>query len=184
MRWYAAPDSGVELHMEIRTLTPDDADAFQRLRLRGLLECPTAFASSYAEEQGETVADVAKRLSVEGDGAVLGAFQGRALVGILGVQREGMIKLSHKAFIWGMYVAPEARRNGISTLLLQRALLFAAEDLRAMQVNLGVNTKNNAALAVYRRFGFKVYGHEQGFLRVDGELHDEYHMVCQLSGAV
>lgn len=136
------------------------------------------------EEQGETVAAVAKRLSVTSDGAVVGAFHGRALLGIVGIQREGMIKLSHKAFIWGMYVAPEARHTGIAAALLERTLQYAAEELRAMQVNLGVNTKNDAALALYRKFSFKAHGHEHGFLLVDGELHDEYHMVRHVSRAV
>src|SRR5688572_29853652 len=36
--------------MQIRALTPKDAAAFAALRLRGLQECPEAFASSYEEE--------------------------------------------------------------------------------------------------------------------------------------
>ena len=167
--------------MEIRTLSPQDAAAFRALRLRGLLECPAAFASSYAEEVGDAVAVVAERLSPKGDGSILGAFQEHALVGVVGIRREGMVKLAHKAFIWGMYVAPEARRRGIGAALMERAMQYATAELRVKQVNLGVNTENKAALALYRKLGFREYGHEHGFLLVDGVLHDEYHMVCHVT---
>jgi RimJ/RimL family protein N-acetyltransferase len=167
--------------MEIHTLLPQHAEAFRALRLRGLLECPAAFASSYAEEHRDTIEVIAQRLSHKSDGAIFGAFREEALVGVVGVQRERMVKLAHKAFIWGMYVAPEARRGGIGAALMERAMLYATAELRVKQVNLGVNTKNEAALALYRKLGFKEYGHERDFLLVDGVLHDEYHMVCHVA---
>src|SRR2546429_9401473 len=46
--------------MQIRNLGPADAAAFQALRLRGLLECPTSFASSYEEEYRDDIEIVAE----------------------------------------------------------------------------------------------------------------------------
>jgi ribosomal protein S18 acetylase RimI-like enzyme len=94
-----------------------------------------------------------------------------------------MAKLAHKAFIWGVYVAPEARGLGVGTKVVRHALSYAADTLRVRQVNLGVNTKNTAAVALYRKLGFVEYGLERGFLLVAGELHDEYQMVCLLRDA-
>jgi len=45
--------------MQLRTLTPEDASVFQELRLQGLREAPTAFASSYEEECDTPLAAVA-----------------------------------------------------------------------------------------------------------------------------
>lgn len=45
------------------------------------------------------------------------------------------------------------------------------------QINLGVNAANFAALAFYESCGFKPFGLERGFMMLDGELHDEVHMV-------
>ncbi len=169
--------------MLIRTLTPKDAAAFQALRLRGLKECPEAFASSYEEEVGTLPAEIERRLKPRPDSAVVGAFREGELLALTGVQREGMAKLEHKAFIWGVYVAPEVRGNGVGSKVVSYALTYAAESLGVRQVNLGVNTRNTAAVALYGKLGFVQYGLERGFLLVGGELHDEYQMVCVVRGA-
>ena len=169
--------------MTIRALQSEDAQQFQSLRLRGLSECPTAFASSYEEEAGMPLVEVATRLRGKPDGAIFGWFAGTQLLGIVGVQRERMQKLAHKAYIWGMYVAPEARRGGIGRQLLTHALAYAGNDLGVRQVNLRVNTRNVAALKLYESLGFSVYGTERGFLSVNAMLHDEHQLVRNLTSA-
>ncbi len=163
--------------MEIRALGPEDATAFQALRLQGLLECPTAFASSHTEEVGTALTVVAERLAMQNDRAVFGAFDAGVLVGIVGVRRESMRKLAHKAHVWGVYVAPAARGTGTGRTLLAAALGFAANQLGVRQVTLGVNEQNAAAIALYRGLGFETFGVERGFLCIDGVLHDELQMV-------
>ena len=169
--------------MHIRALAPQDATAFQELRLRGLQECPEAFASSYEEEVGTPLTEVEKRLQPKADSAIFGAFQGAKLCALVGLQREGMAKLAHKSFIWGVYVSPEARGQGVGAQILSHALSHAAEVLGTRQVNLGVNTKNSAAVALYKKLGFVEYGLERGYLLVGGVLHDEYQMVCHVASA-
>ncbi|MES2959744.1 MAG: GNAT family N-acetyltransferase [Pseudomonadota bacterium] len=167
--------------MQVRILVPDDAAAFQALRLQGLLECPSAFASSHEEEVATPIATVAQRLAAQPDRATFGAFDGEALVGVLGLQREAMRKLAHKATLWGMYVAPRARRDGVGARLVGAALAHASRPMGVRQVTLGVNAANPAALALYRRLGFEAFGLEPGFLQVEGELHDEVHMLRVLT---
>jgi len=98
--------------MRVARPGPADAAVFQELRLRGLAECPTAFASSYEEECDTPIAAVAERLAPRADGTILGAFMAQDLVGVVGVRREEPRKLSHKAYIWGTYVALHARKGG------------------------------------------------------------------------
>ncbi len=162
---------------QIRELGPDDALAFQALRLAALRECPSAFASSYEEEHDTPIAVVAERMSARADRCVLGAWVESDLVGMLGLQREEMRKLAHKAFIWGMYVAPRVRRRDVGRQLIADALLRAASMSGVRQVNLGVNAANAEAIAFYEAAGFTSFGVERGFMLLDGELHDEIHMV-------
>lgn len=171
------------MNINTRALTPQDALAFQQLRLRGLQECPIAFSSSYEEEVSTPLSDIERRLQPKPDAAIIGAFDSGALVAMAGLKREGQIKLAHKAYIWGVYVAPEARALGVGAQLLIRALRYATGVLRVRQVNLGVNTQNAAAIALYKKLGFVEYGLERDFLIVNGEAHDEYQMVCRLPSA-
>lgn len=164
----------------VRELGAADAAQFQALRLRGLAECPAAFASSVDEERVTPVAEVALRLRAQPGHCVLGAFRRDTLVGCIGLERERHRKLAHKAFVWGMYVAPEARRTGVGRALLVEALRRARAMAGVRQVNLGVNAANKPAVALYERLGFVPFGVERGFMLVDGIAHDEIHMVCAL----
>ncbi len=62
-------------------------------------------------------------------------------------------------------------------------LSYAAAVLGTRQVNLGVNTKNLAGVALYKKLGFVEYGLERGYLLVGGVLHDEYQMVRHVASA-
>jgi len=175
--------AGHDPAMLVQVLTPEDAAAFVALRLRGLQECPSAFASSYDDEVNTPLTEAAARLRAAPDRAVIGARDGASLVAVAGLQREKMGKLAHKAFLWGMYVAPEARGRGVGFKVVSAALEHAALRLGVDQVNLGVNTSNSAAIALYKKVGFVPYGLEHDFLRVNGSSYDEYLMVCKVRGA-
>lgn len=164
--------------MQVRTLDADDTAAFQALRLQGLREAPSAFASSYEEEAETPLATIAEHLARREDGAVFGAFEGQRLLGIAGLRRERLRKLAHKAHVWGVYVEPDARRRGVGRHLIERALSHAATSMGVRQVTLGVNAGNRAAIALYTSLGFERFGLEPGFMVVDGELHDEVNMVA------
>jgi len=167
--------------MHIRELVDSDAATFQALRLQALLECPSAFAASHVEECDLSLGVVAERIAATSERCVVGAFMDALLVGIVGLQREEFQKLSHKAFIWGMYVAPHSRGFGVGHALVSAVLARAARMSGIRQVNLGVNAANSAALALYESCGFKPFGVERGFMLLNGELHDEVHMVHLLA---
>jgi hypothetical protein len=166
--------------MTVRDLAPGDAAAFQRLRLEGLRESPSAFASSDEEERHLSLEVVAERLAPDPGRCVVGAFRDHGLVGVAGLVREGKRKLAHKAFVWGVYVTPSARRSGAGRLVMLRLLERAASMPGVRQVYLGVNASNEPARRLYESLGFTVYGREPGCLLVDGVLHDELEMVLFL----
>ena len=70
--------------MQIRALAPSDASAYQSLRLRGLQECPEAFASSYEEEVSTPLTEIEKRLLPKIDSAIFGAFHEEIPIAVVG----------------------------------------------------------------------------------------------------
>ncbi|SOY49343.1 Acetyltransferase [Cupriavidus taiwanensis] len=166
--------------MEIRLLTPADAAAFQALRLQGLAEAPEAFAASLEEEQDRPLEAVAGRLAASEGKAVFGAFDGEALAGVVGVMREENAKHRHKAFIWGMYVAPGWRDRKLGRALMDRAMAQAAAMPGVRQVTLCVNAGSTGAVRLYESLGFVRTGLEPDALYVAPHFHDKLDMVCFL----
>lgn len=165
--------------MLVRALISNDAESFQRLRLEALSDSPLAFASSYEEECDRPISEVRDRLLANDQGSVFGAFDRAGLVAMMGVKRERHRKLRHKAYLWGVYVAPSYRNQGIGRQLLSETLGYAFEKMCVRQITLGVGTWNTAAIALYESLGFERFGTEPSCLCVEGLFYDELYMVCR-----
>jgi hypothetical protein len=94
------------MDLVVRRLGPEDAAAFQALRLEGLERHPCAFAASHDEEVGHSLAEVAGRLERQ---PVFGAFDGADLIGVAGFAIPPPAKKRHKGLLWGVYVREAAR---------------------------------------------------------------------------
>ena len=168
----------------IRILTAHDAAAYQALRLRALRESPAAFGSTYASEVDIPLPQIAERLA-RGAGredVMFGAFDDADgdLVGLAGLGRQTGLKTRHRAHVWGMYVAPEARGRGVGRALMQ-ALIAHARTLDGLErLTLGVEGGNAAARALYHAVGFVTYGIEPQAYKLDGEYWDSELMSLRL----
>ena len=152
---------------DIRLLTPNEAALFRDIRLRALREEPTAFTSSLEEFSHQTLDKIAARF--RGDPSeqfMLGAFQDGQLVGLCGFYREAMLKQRHKGNIISMYVAPEARGQGISRTLMNEAIHRVRQIDGVEQLMLGVMTTQTAARKLYESLGFVVFGRESRAVKI------------------
>jgi ribosomal protein S18 acetylase RimI-like enzyme len=171
--------------LEIRQITDTDAAAWWALRLRALRESPEAFGSTYDEAVERPLAIAARRALPDPDAPdnfTLGAFAPE-LVGFVGFEREEGRKNRHKGSIWGMFVAPESRGQGIGRELLAALVARARQQDGLEQIILTVVSENAAARELYRSYGFTTYGVEPRSLRDDGRYYDEDLMVLWLSPA-
>ena len=102
--------------MHIRVLTRTDVSAFQQLRRERLELEPRAFAESLTEHDSTTTEAIAKRLESSSlDNFVIGAFApGGQMVGMMGFARNLREKSRHKGLIWGVFVQPAWRNQGVS----------------------------------------------------------------------
>lgn len=168
----------------IRQLGIDDMDTFWPVRYRALTEHPDAFGSSADEVRAWPAAqrqDLVTNRYLDGENVIIGAFsEDGQLVGMTGVVRLTSAKVRHRAEIWGVYVAPEARGQGVAARLFAAAEAYLLQLDGVRQVHLAVSSHNRAAIATYARAGFVLWGTEPRALIVDGQPVDEDHMVLVL----
>ena len=162
--------------MMVRLLGPADATLYRALRLRALRDHPDAFTSSYAEERERPVEAAAQRLAAH---AFWGAYRHAELWGMVGLEREPRARNRHKATVMGMYVAPEARGQGVARALLD-ALLRHARANGVESLVLTVTEGNAGAQRLYEAAGFRSFGIEPDAVRVEGRSHAKNHMHLDL----
>jgi ribosomal protein S18 acetylase RimI-like enzyme len=164
----------------IRLLGEDDVLPFRELRLHGLRSCPTAFGQT-AEEFERVPANELSALFRTDESIVYGAFSTAVtMVGLAGLRRASRARLQHKAFVWGVYVRPEARGAGVGRLLIEHVIERARNLPELEQLHLTVSSTQTAAEALYRRLGFVCWGTEPRALKVGQEFVDEAHMLLNL----
>lgn len=166
--------------MIFRVLTSKDPEAFRTYRLSALLESPESFGGSYDEESGQTVADMAQRIEKEGNcgSFILGAWDDdNGLAGVVGIRRLTQTKMQHKAHLWGMYIGPGHRRQGLGEALLKQAIERAKQLEGVELLLLTVVTTNEAGIHLYEKIGFRQFGIEPHALKIEGTYYDEMHMI-------
>jgi ribosomal-protein-alanine N-acetyltransferase len=86
--------------------------------------------------------------------------------------RDGLVAYlvcSRYADVWHLMnvaVAPDRRREGIASTLLEHLFREAGPGAR---ITLEVRTSNDAAIAMYERFGFRSAGHRRRYYHDNGE---------------
>ena len=164
----------------VRRLTPDDVLEYRRVRAASLVAHPEAFLVSPEEDAGTPDDEMRRRLGAADGSVVFGAFADDELVGITGLFRPPRAKMRHRAMIWGVYVEPAHRGQGLARALMI-ACIDHARSLPAIDaVHLSVNTRNNAARTLYVALGFEPWGIEKDAFRVDDVPQDEEHLVLRL----
>lgn len=171
------------IRMNIRFLTLDDAAAWYALRLEMLDAGPGIFSASIedARAAGQAYADERLRDAQGNDGRIFGAFaDDGTLIGAVGWKRAPGLKTHHKAYVWGMYVRPAGRRQGIGFDLMMRLVdaLRMMPDVEVLQ--LCVTSDAPAARALYERLGFQQWGHERSAMKVGGRFIEEFHYAMRV----
>ncbi|ERI10785.1 GNAT family N-acetyltransferase [Aneurinibacillus aneurinilyticus] len=166
--------------MDIRILNEPDAQLYQELRLSALKINPEAFGSTFDREVKFTFENVVERLKPNDDKFILGVFEDKNLVGIVTFMRESSPKEAHKGNIYGMFVVPEMRGQGLGKSLLLELIRKAKNCNGLEQINLTVVSNNEPAKKLYKSIGFQVYGVEKNALKFNGEYFDEDLMVIKI----
>jgi RimJ/RimL family protein N-acetyltransferase len=179
----------------IRSIRITDAEALLRLRLEALQDSPEAFGEDYAYVAAQPYAawidQIAHSLG-EGGRAIYVAVAGAAadspnnqpdkarLIGMAGVNRSTMRNTRHAASVWGVYVQPAWRGQGLATALV-RACVDWGRAKGLVTMRLAVITDNPAAIRCYESCGFRSCGVDPKAFFVNGRFYDLMRMTRLMS---
>jgi ribosomal protein S18 acetylase RimI-like enzyme len=161
--------------MEIVKLKLEDWEKFRDLRLEALKEDSAAFGESYEERLGMSDEEVQIRIKKENNLILIANEKGNP-IGMIGVNFEEGEKVSHIAYVWGMYVNKDYRNQGIGKKLFGAMLAEIQKNEKIKKINLNVNTQQTSAVKLYESFGFKIAGTLHEELKIGEEYFDEYAM--------
>ena len=164
--------------LQIRQLTPSDAESFRELRLEGLRLSPEAFGGTYDFEKDQPLTRYTGWLT---NSTVFGAFQNSQLIGTASFTQLSGLKDAHKGLLRAMYVLPTHRRSGAGRQLVQAVIATARQKVE--QVQLSVVSDNQPAIRLYQTLGFRQYGLEKNALKHNGQYSDEILMSLELTAS-
>lgn len=183
----APAPSSPSLTWTLRRLGPADLAAYKALRDEGLVRHPDAFVSDVETEQALSPESYIVRLGLSdplGGTFLLGAFDGKLLLGAVSLERESLHKLRHIANVSSMLVRPSHGGRGIGRALLQSCIDQASAATGLEMLTLTVSVSSTYAVKLYEHAGFQRYGLLPRAIRVAGpsgvEYFDKAYMVYYL----
>lgn len=141
-----------EITLEIQRLSIDEALRLRHIRLRALADAPDAFGSTYAEVSTHPLEIWQQQLQ---EIVTFVAIHDGKDVGLVRCASDEQ----HQDTAWliSMWVAPEARGQGVGNALID-AVIECARSGGASRLLLDVGDHNQQAIALYARKGFKPNG--------------------------
>ncbi|MGA3048180.1 MAG: GNAT family N-acetyltransferase [Terracidiphilus sp.] len=146
----------------IEPIGPGNAETYKAVRLRALLDTPSAFGSTYARESQFTDAEWMKRVNNANGEKGIGylAMEGDVACGIAGglLDKEDATRAS----LVSMWTAPSHRQRGVGRLLVDEVIGWAqSREVRRML--LMVVSTNQPAILFYKRLGFTFTGRTEPY---------------------
>ena len=125
------------------------------IRLRSLTETPDAFSGTLAEDQAISEAEWRSRIEDAGTAHFLALTTQTLCVGL--AVGAAFTDYTDTAGLFGMWVAPDARRHGLGAALVQAVVAWARQE-NYHRIVLDVGDGNTAAKALYASCGFIATG--------------------------
>ena len=140
------------MSLRVRRASPADAEALRAIRVEALLDSPGAYGTTYEDvidwdlERWRDLLTASAYFLGEVDGAVRGMAQG-------GYHDD----FPGQTWLFGMFVAPDARASGLADALVDAVQEWARQG-GARELHLAVALEMNRAVSFYRRRGFVEVG--------------------------
>ena len=151
--------------LRLDRVAEDRWSEWREVRLRALADSPQAFSSTL--EDWERAEETRWRARLRDVPFNILARRGERAIGMI----SASVVRSGDALLVSMWVAPEARGQGVGDALIGAVIRWAREQ-GAGRIGLDVRESNRTAQSLYRRNGFR----ESGPPRPSGDGIPELHM--------
>ena len=146
------------MQVRYQKLLPEHAKRYRDIRLESLRLHPEQFASSYEEQKDLPELRLERSIrKQEANTLVMGAFTGKALIGICACVGVNSFGLQHTGTLIQVYVRSDYSGQKIGLGLVSRSVKNALELSHIQQVVLEVKRTNFKAIKVYTQAGFQTF---------------------------
>jgi len=114
--------------------------------------------------------------ATDSESITLFARKGDKLTGMVSAIFNDKLKTKHIAEIVGAYVDQNYRGHGIGSLLMEAIIEKISQNPLIEKIRLNVITTQEPAIALYKKFGFKVVGEFEKDLKIDDKYYNNYAM--------
>ncbi len=161
----------MSIDIEIRRAEPDDYRGLQSIHaqpgvIRGTLQLPLPSAQLWKQRLADAPESMHNLVALV-DGEIVGAAS---------LWQESRSARRRHAAGLGIVVHDGWRRRGVGAALMESLLDLADNWLNLVRVELNVFTDNDAAISLYRRYGFEVEGTMKRYAFRDGRFVDAHVM--------
>ncbi|MFK7781512.1 GNAT family N-acetyltransferase [Psychroserpens sp.] len=166
------------MEIKIRKLRPNESNAYKKLRLECLKNYPEYFTTNYEDEK------VKEKLFLQSfiehsdkNSFVVGAFHDNVLIGISAFKRHENKKINHSGIIIQVYVNSNYQGKKIGSNLVKTTIEEAFKINGIEQIEIGVVSINENAYKIYQKIGFKEFGLQKNFLKINDTYYNHRMMV-------
>jgi RimJ/RimL family protein N-acetyltransferase len=166
------------MDIKIRKLQPNESNAYRTLRLQCLKNYPTHFTSNYDDEKVKEKLFFQNHIEQsDTNNFIIGAFHDSTLVGISGFNRSDREKTKHKGKIIQVYVNSDYQGQQIGFNIIKNTIVEAFKLQNVEQIEIDVISSNKHAAKLYEKIGFKTYGTQKHFMKVNNNYYDHIMMI-------
>lgn len=151
----------------IRQFLPEEWPLYRAVRLQALATDPSVFSSTHAAESVYPDTKWQETL-LNPDLGVFGLFDGKTVIGLTGIAVKRHVAADGSiAGLWGSWIDPAYRGQGLSSLMYQARLDWARAHPDVRIVRVSHREGNAASRAANQKHGF-VFTHQEPHVWPDG----------------
>lgn len=169
--------------IEYGPIAPNRWEDYRDLWLEALKETPESFAADYNEQRQVSDHVWKRRLEsvlLEKEAVMVFAKLNTKIIGMIGAYFDENPKFKHIATVWGAYVKPDYRNQGIATRMANILFEKISDNPDIKKIKTYSITNGHLAVNVYKNFGFDIIGISKEELLIGDRYFDVYIMEKRL----